>query len=397
MLIYEVSSPIHDPEAVRNAHAELLQTLTASMPIEFRDISLLVDEKEIILLVATGGVEQFVKEALDGKKLKKVFLIADGLQNSLAASFEISAWLRSRGIEGRVIHDSIPNMADQIASLAIADCMRGARVGVIGNPSDWLIASNIDYDAVAAEFGIEFIQIPLKEVEDEFNSPDLKPEAGRLDSYPTVEPNRKDIEMAVRLARAVGNVAKRYELDAFTLKCFDLLDSLHTTGCLALSWLNAEGIPAGCEGDLPALLSMLMADRLTGQRAFMANPSGIDTENNEIILAHCTLPFDMGSDIVLRSHFESGIGVAIQAAIPLGAATVLKWWGPKMQFGFVSDAEIVENLSNPSLCRTQIRLKLKEPVEYFLNRPLGNHHVVVCGAYAPLISRFFRACGCTQV
>ena len=34
-----------------------------------------------------------------------------------------------------------------------------------------------------------------------------------------------------------------------TVRCFDLLGRIGTTGCLALAILNAEGIPAACEGD----------------------------------------------------------------------------------------------------------------------------------------------------
>ena len=38
-------------------------------------------------------------------------------------------------------------------------------------------------------------------------------------------------------------LVEKYELSAVTIKCFDLLNTVHTTGCLALAILNAVGFP----------------------------------------------------------------------------------------------------------------------------------------------------------
>ena len=48
-------------------------------------------------------------------------------------------------------------------------------------------------------------------------------------------------------------------LDACVVRCFDLVTDLRTTGCLALSWLLDQGVVAGCEGDIPATLTMVWA------------------------------------------------------------------------------------------------------------------------------------------
>ncbi|MDE6783187.1 MAG: fucose isomerase, partial [Paramuribaculum sp.] len=186
-------------------------------------------------------------------------------------------------------------------------------------------------------------------------------------------------------------VVNRYRLDAFTLKCFDLLAPLGTTGCMALAVFNSRGIPAGCEGDVPALLTMLLARRVMGVEAFMANPSHIDRVNNRIIFAHCTLPLAMAERNILRSHFESGIGVALQGVLPLGDVTVVKWWGPEMEHYFISRGRLVENLDNPSMCRTQVCLALDESVDYFLTNPLGNHHIILLGDHSEAFRRFFTS------
>ncbi len=71
----------------------------------------------------------------------------------------------------------------------------------------------------------------------------------------------------------------KYDLKGLTIRCFDLLSTVHNTGCIALSLLNDEGIISSCEGgDVPALISMLILNALSDEPVFMANPSSIDVE-----------------------------------------------------------------------------------------------------------------------
>jgi L-fucose isomerase-like protein len=155
-----------------------------------------------------------------------------------------------------------------------------------------------------------------------------------------------------------------------------------------VSLLNEEGIIAGCEGDVPALISMMVLNYLTGEPAFMANPSSVDVWNNQAILAHCTLPLHMASKYNLDTHFESGLGVGIKGIIQTGKGTIFKLSGDLRRM-FVSGINIRENLNNPNLCRTQIRVEIDENVNYFLKDPIGNHHIVCRGDYSGLIKEFF--------
>jgi L-fucose isomerase-like protein len=138
---------------------------------------------------------------------------------------------------------------------------------------------------------------------------------------------------------------------------------------------------------------MLLARVLTGQVPFMANPSGIDVERGEAIFAHCTIAPCMTSGYAIRSHFESGIGVAIQGIVPEGPVTVLKVGGPALDRYFVSSGKLVENLDDPRRCRTQLRIELAEDASYFLRAPLANHHVIVRGDYADELVTFMEGNG----
>jgi L-fucose isomerase-like protein len=78
--------------------------------------------------------------------------------------------------------------------------------------------------------------------------------------------------------------------------------------------------------------------------------------------------------------------VAIKGYLKKGAVTVFRLSADLKNY-FVSDGEIVENLDEPDLCRTQILVKFKEDVSELLKRPCGNHHIVFYGHHAEDIRR----------
>jgi L-fucose isomerase-like protein len=153
------------------------------------------------------------------------------------------------------------------------------------------------------------------------------------------------------------------------------------TGCLALASFNADGIPAACEGDVPALLSMIIAQALTGTTGFQANPAQIDAETGRVLFAHCTVPFNIVKNWQYDTHFESGIGVGIHGELPEGPVTVFKVSGDLSRH-FIAEGELLNNQYEDNLCRTQVVLQLSPAdARYFLTDPIGNHHIIIPGLH----------------
>ena len=172
-----------------------------------------------------------------------------------------------------------------------------------------LVASNVDYLLAKRRWGIEFIDIPMEEVYCLFyqiKDDDIGYEASVFANRAIAcrEGTPEDLLKAMRLYQAVKIICEKKKLDAVTLSCFSLIEKLGTTGCLALALLNDEGIPAGCEGDLQSIFTLLIAKTLTGQAGFMANPAFINDDQNEIVMAHCTIAtkwwISLSSGIILK-------------------------------------------------------------------------------------------------
>jgi L-fucose isomerase-like protein len=181
-----------------------------------------------------------------------------------------------------------------------------------------------------------------------------------------------------------------HRLSACTLRCFDLVKRLKNTGCYALSRLNDEGIPAGCEGDLQSLFSLYLAHLVSGTTAFLANIADVDAQRGIVGVAHCMCPLSMAPSYAIRSHFESGLGVGIAGSIAQGPCTLFRLGGERLSQLFVREGAITESTLREDLCRTQVRVAVDGPVADLLTAPLGNHHILLAGRHRNTIERFFE-------
>ena len=391
--IFAICSSLHQGTDVDSPDS-FIRSLGTELSYKGSDYSSYGEDLSLIY-VMTGGTEGLFRDLLPWlleKSHQTVLLLASDHSNSLAASVEILSYLRQRGIRGEILHGKPSYIRSRIGSLEKVESARrkleNTTLGVIGDPSDWLIASDVDRKAVLSRLGITLQYIPIEELQEEYLS--LKDEVSESwdavmrDPSKEAQPGlpsalKESIPGAYRIYKALKGMVSAYGLNGFTIRCFDLLTAVKNTGCLALAKLNSEGIVASCEGDIPAMLSMMVGRAVTGVSGFQANPSSIDPDSGEMIFSHCTVPMDMVSSFTLDTHFESGIGVGIRGHIPEGPVTVFKVSGDLSRH-FVCEGELVSNGNRPDLCRTQVVLRLPDGASrYFLTDPIGNHHIIFPG------------------
>lgn len=363
------------------------------------------DSSDSVIYVRTGGTEGIFKSIFcaDGRLSipggAPVRLLTSGQSNSLAASMEILSFLRQNGVAGAIIHGSASTIAcalqgpvagtEKVLTFPLKSCgiLEGKRYGVVGQPSDWLISSNVDYAKAREVLGCELIDIPIKELSDmaaegSYDAPaDLKAVNTPKFGKPISEDS---FQMAVNIYGALKEIIAEYKLDGLTLRCFDLLTSLGNTGCLALAQLNSEGFIATCEGDVPTMLSMAVGRAVCGQSGFQVNLSR--AFGDSLLFAHCTIPFSMTEDYCYDTHFESGIGVGIHGVLKEGVPMTLFKIGAGLDKYYAQDVILERNQYEDNLCRTQVIINAPGAKDYLLSSPLGNHHVLLPGAVKEAIS-----------
>jgi len=369
--IYTLTSELHDEKAVSAVTNEFLGSLGIKYQLKGSDYSDYGRQTLSLIYVRTGGTEGIFRRLLpelQEKSTSPFYLLTSGKSNSLAASMEILSYLRQRDIQGEIIHGSSNYIAHRITILSkvaqARQTLNGTRLGVIGEPSDWLISSHADKVKINERLGISLVSVPIQELID------------------NVKAEQED-----GIYKALKTIIAKYQFQGFTLRCFDLLTAVKDTGCLPLARLNAEGYVAGCEGDIPAMLTMMISRSLLGISGFQANPSAINPETGEMLFAHCTIPLDMVEHYELDTHYESGIGTGVRGYMKEGPVTVFKVSGDLTRH-FIAEGTLLRNEAKPDLCRTQQVIQLTDKnltKSYFLSDPIGNHHIILPGHHQELL------------
>ena len=391
--VYYIASGNKSGDVMNPKNEQFVKDLSKKSGVEmsYTSLSELKEGELNLVFIGGGGTEGMFLEVFDSLP-KPILLLTTGENNSLAASMEILSFLRQKQVPGEIIHGSLEDMSRRIQILArvfqTKNKLKGLRVGCVGESSDWLISSGVDGEASREKNGIEIVKVPMQEMFEEIAKKSYEAnEYTKMISDTGYKP--EEVEKALEIYGALKRICEKYRLDSVTIRCFDLLGPVGSTGCSALAVLNAEGIYAGCEGDIPSLIAMTVLGELSGQPVFMANPSRILSDKKEIIFAHCTLPITMPLTFKCMTHYESDLGVAFQGELQEGPVTVFKCSGLLDQY-FVAGGELVENLHEANLCRTQLRLHMEEGLDYFTTRSIGNHHLICLGNYTEVVKEFFR-------
>ena len=395
-------SSLQNHSFVKREYDGLLNILASDFDAQFDFLdnleSLPSSSKYEDFIISTGGVENIFLDLLKRNLVgTNVTLIADGRFNSLAASMEILTYLNNNNIKAVIAYGSNEEISARLKDLTHIDfvneqcgsaalSLSGDKIAVFGEPSDWLIASNVDRDFLKQKFNIDFVDIPLDTLFRRFSLIDDNMVEFLATDFQAVtsrgETTERDLLDSLKIYLAINQICQENNCTCATVRCFSIIEKLKATGCLALALLNDEGIDAACEGDLQSLLSMILVRRVTGMPSFMANPSAMSKDNHTTTFAHCTVPTTMCRRYGFRSHFESQCGLAVAGEFsPSEVYTIFKWGGEKLDRFFVEEAVSVVAPSNENLCRSQLTLNFYNP-EYMLNNPIGNHHIIVKGAFA---------------
>ena len=163
--IYTITSALHDKVATDAATQEFLQALGIEYQMKGDDFAEYGSHTLDLIYIRTGGTEGLFLQLLPRLKEqsggKPFLLLTSGKSNSLAASMEILSFLRQQGIGGEIIHGSTDYIARRIQQLGKVEqalaTLKGWRLGIVGQSSDWLISSHADSKIVAQRLGIELV------------------------------------------------------------------------------------------------------------------------------------------------------------------------------------------------------------------------------------------------
>ena len=171
--VYTITSALHDEVAVGRISDEFLQEVFPKGGYVFRgsDFSDWGTYGLSLIYVRTGGAEGIFRQLLPemlARGTERYYLLTSGKSNSLAASLEILSYLKQQGLKGEVLHGSAEYLRSRIEAVSKAiearAYMKDLRIGVIGQPSDWLIASKASPTAILDKLGLRLTEVPMEEL-----------------------------------------------------------------------------------------------------------------------------------------------------------------------------------------------------------------------------------------
>lgn len=355
-------------ESVFAEGREKVQNLLNPENLEF------VDHDPDVLYFVSGGSEASAVAAVE--KGGFYVLVAGSEGNANASAMEVKAAMHRMSIESVLLDGENPATADYLHRLHQVKngihALNGLRLGLIGELSEWLVASDIKPETLESRLGIRLLKTAWEALP-EYNT--MTAPHGFLSTFSKGNP--QDVEKAGQVYALLKACIDTHRYDALTVECFSLVKSKGVSGCLALAMLNSEGIPAACEGDIVSVTGMILAESLTGQIPWMANVARIGYEKT--LLAHCTIAPDLVKDFSIKTHFETGVGTAIQGHFTENDITVFRL-DENLERIFVTTGTILARPTHSSACRTQIEVHFpSEAVDSLRENPLGNHHLILPG------------------
>jgi len=338
-----------------------------------------------ILFFLSGGSEL---EALNYSRPGKFLLLAAFEENnSYAAATEVKAHFDKIGQDCLLCDLKNENdrqiISDFIEAGKACERIKGKKLGLIGEVSEWLVASTIPGEILASKLGIELVRLSWNEVR---NYKDFAPDADFSETFKT--DSNLNIKDAGRVHQALAEIVKRKKLDAITVECFSLVKENSVTACLALSRFNNDNIPAGCEGDLASITGIMIAQEVTGIIPWMANTVKVDAESAKF--AHCTAPTNLLSEFKIETHYETGLGTAVKGHFESDEITIFRI-DNTLENAFLTRGTVISRPESKDACRTQIEVKISRDAASILkNTPLGNHHLIIPGNQIQKLKMFCK-------
>jgi L-fucose isomerase-like protein len=188
-----------------------------------------------------------------------------------------------------------------------------------GVPTSYLKDWNITSDLTLAEekLGVHFVEVTQDALMDRYKALDqdacaeaaylaqnlvIGASAAQHSDMPPAPP-LVEIEKATQLYVAMQHFVAVHEAQAVSIVCGPWHTEGNPTPCVALMLFQERGIPAACQGDIDALLTMMLFKRVAGLVSFMGGAMKV---GEYLGISHCVLCRNLQSvDTALQPYWLS--------------------------------------------------------------------------------------------
>jgi L-fucose isomerase-like protein len=268
----------------------------------------------------------------------------------------------------------------------------------------WGVVGNIsNLDAIKAKYGMDYEYMNyldffgyMDEMERNREMLSYADEmAGKLlENAHSSNMTRENIAKSIMFYLTVASIMQKKECNAFTIECFELCSSLNPwnrkfTPCLTNALMKDNGIPSACEGDISALLSMMVQMYLSNKAIYMGNPD-VDKVNNQLKIHHSVASLKMlgidesPSPYEIRSFTVSGFGATLRHDFSkhIGEKTTVGRFDLTGNSMMISSGEITGGTNEGCGCAQNVVMKIPNGRAFWkAQQNYGSHLTFVYGDY----------------
>lgn len=261
-------------------------------------------------------------------------------------------------------------------------------------------------EASVPHLGTRVRTVPLERFYEEFKRTETNAAVRQLaqtylkNAQERVEPSETDVVEAAKAYFALKSMVVAEQADAVMMNCLPGLRKphRHVPPCMGFMSLRDEGIPAGCQSDLNATLTMMLVQQLFDRPGFQQNAS-METVQNHYFGAHCTSASKMNGvgapsePYLLRSHAEAGWGCVPQVLFPAGQeVTLAQYLSGETPQMYVYGGKVVRCYPKaPGGCRTNVEMTVDEVDDVCDVK--GMHQIIFYGRHARQLRTFCQMHG----
>ena len=269
--------------------------------------------------------------------------------------------------------------------------LQDARIVLFGFPSPWFSQWHHlpDFELAEKKLGVTFSAVELRDLLARLPMiKDKEAEAvarhWRQEAKEVIEPSVSDLIDAARVYLAITRILEQEKANALGINCLDMRRLGAPPPCYALTRLRDQGVPSACEGDIIALLTMLLLEYLADAPSFMGNIVGVIPDSNILRISHDVVPTKMpgfdqpANDYTLRNYHDWNRGVTAYVELAHGQEVTIARFARNLDQVLILRGELV-GCQDTVICRSTLSIKVRGDVREFVRRCFGIHHVVVYG------------------
>lgn len=257
-------------------------------------------------------------------------------------------------------------------------------------------------EATVAPLGTKVRRLPLQRFVDEVSGTEVTDAVKQLaQSYregakKILEPADPEILTAAKVHFACQHLLQVEQADAIMIDCLRRGEFMP---CMSFMTLRDQGIPAGCENDLAATLTLMLVQYLFDRPGFQANPC-YDTERNHFFASHCTSASKLfgttgpQEPYLLRNYAHTNDPTCVpQVLWREGEEVTMAHYYPPRQPGdkprlYIYTGTVARWYEMPPVggCRTNVAFTVNEHADVCDAK--GHHNVIFYGNYGRELRRF---------